>query len=197
MIKAVIFDLWDTLGSKGFSISKAFQQHFKIKDYSGYLQDYEASIQLNKWGSKKEMALNFLKTFNLPQTEANIDFVINTYDKGIKEARLFEGIPQILASLKQKYLLALVSNTTIFEIGFIDKMDIRKFFNVVLCSHDAGKLKPSKELFEEIASSLSVNLTECLFIDNSETNISAAQKWGIKTIKFVNVDKLKRDLADL
>lgn len=197
MIKAIIFDLWDTVGSKGFAINKLFKEHFKIKEYLDYHKDYEESIQLNKWSSKEEMAKSFLDKFSLPITKTNIRYVINTYDTGAKNAILFEGIKELLATLKQKYKLGLISNTTVFEITFVDKYDIRKYFDSIVCSHDIGKLKPSKEIFEEVAKQLKCNLNECLFIDDSKNNIEKAKEYGMKTIQFENVAQLKKELAIL
>jgi len=197
MIKAIIFDLWDTIGNKGFAISKEFQRHFKIADHTNYLKNYEKSIQLMKWSSKADMAKNFLKTFNISTTNENITFIIDTCDRGIKNARLFDGMKDILVALKNKYKLGLVSNTTIYEINFVDKYDIRKFFDAIVCSHDIGKLKPSKEIFEETTKQLSIGLSECLFIDDSKNNIEKAKEYGMQTIRFENVKQLKEELAEL
>ena len=194
MIKAIIFDLWDTMGSKGFAINKLFKEHFKIKEYPDYHKDYEESIQVNRWSSKEEMAKNFLKTFKIQPTNENIHFVISAYEKGIKNATLFDGMKRILILLKRNYKLGLVSNTTIYEINFVDKYDIRKFFDAIVCSHDVGKLKPSRKIFEEIAKRLSVRLAECLFIDDSESNTNKAKEYGMKTIRFESVEQLKKEL---
>ena len=197
MIKAIIFDLWDTIGSKGFAINKLFKEHFKIEDYPEYHKDYEEAVQITKWSSKDEMAKNFLKTFKLPINKENIDFVVNTYKNGAKNAILFEGMDQLLAELKEKFKLGLISNTTIFEIGFIDRFNIRKYFDSVVCSHDIGKIKPDREIFEEVAKQLSVNLNECLFIDDSKKNIAKAKEYGITTIQFKDIIQLKKELASL
>ena len=194
MIKAIIFDLWDTIGSKGFAINKLFKEHFKIEESPDYLKNYEESIQLNKWVSKEEMAKNFLGKFNLSTTKTNIQYVINTFDMGAKNSILFKGIKELLATLKQKYKLGLISNTTSFEIVFVDKYDIRKYFDQIVCSHDIGKLKPSREIFEEMTKRLKCLLNECLFIDDSKHNIEKAKEYGMKTILFENVAKLKKEL---
>lgn len=197
MIKAIIFDLWGTIGSKGFAISKEFQKHFNIPNSHSYLKEYEKSIQLVKWSSKEEMAKSFLKTFSLSSTKQNINFVIKIYNKGIKNSRVFDGMKEILMTLKKKYKLGLVSNTTIYEINFVDKYDIRKLFDAIVCSHDIGKLKPSKEIFEETAKILSVKLDECLFIDDSKENINKAKDYEMKTIRFENIEQLKKELISL
>src|SRR3989344_103301 len=184
MIKAIIFDLWDTIGTKGFAISKELRNHFKIKEYTDFLFDYENSIQTNQWNSMEEMAKNFLYTFNLPINENNIVYIIKVFNKGIKNAKLYLGIKKILGNLKNKYKVGLISNTTIFEISFIDKFGIRKYFDAVVCSHDIGKLKPSKEIFNEILLKLGVKPEEAIFIDDSEYNINKAVSYGLKGLHF-------------
>ncbi len=196
MVKAVIFDLWDTLGSKGFAIHRLLQERFKIKDYPDYHADYENCVQLKKWASKEELAKAFLDKFNIQVNEKNIKDIVSMYDRGIENAKLFDGIKEILKSLQKKYKLGLISNTTNFEISFVDRTNIRTFFNAVVCSFDVGKTKPALEIFREIASRLSVKLSDCLFIDDSVDNIEAARGYGLKAIHFKDVSQLKKDLAE-
>ncbi len=197
MIKAVIFDLWNTIASKGFSISNKLKIHFKIKDNQKYLENYEKSIQIKRWSSKEEMSKNFLKTFEIPVTLNNIKYVVSLYEKGIKNARLFYGMKNLLEKIKEKYKLGLVSNTTIFEIGFIDRVNIRKLFDIVVCSHDTGKLKKEKEKFEKILKELKVNARECVYIDDQKSNIEAASKLGIKGIQYTSYESLIKSLKRL
>lgn len=197
MIKVIIFDLWDTIGSKGFAINKEFVKHFNLDVNPENHQKYEEAIQLKRWNSKEEMVTNLLNTFNLSVKKDNINYLISLYDKGMSNAKLIEGMQKLLSKLSKEYKLALISNTTNFEIVFIDKFDIKKFFETIIFSHDVGKLKPSKEFFEKISSNLSNNnFSEFLFIDDSKKNIEGAEKLGIQTILFKDAEKLKEDLIE-
>ncbi len=56
MLKLIIFDLWETLGTKNIGISKTLREHFGIEETPDFFQRYGKSIQLEKWNNQKEMA---------------------------------------------------------------------------------------------------------------------------------------------
>ncbi len=89
MIRAIIFDLWETLGTKNVGISKSLQDKFGIEKSPEFMHLYETSVQLNNWSSEKEMAVNFLKEFNLESNNENEEFIINLFREGIEKATMF------------------------------------------------------------------------------------------------------------
>lgn len=194
MIKAVVFDLWETIGTKGFRVSKSLREHFNIKT-PDFLERYERSLQLKEWKNIEEMAKNFLINFNINVNEENINFVIDIIQKGIDKATIFRGMKVILGKLKNKYKLALLSNTTNFESKVISKWNLNKYFDIQIYSYQINSLKPSNRNFDEICKKLNLKPNECLFIDNEERSIEAARKLGFKTITFQNVEQLKKELT--
>jgi len=101
----------------------------------------------------------------------------------------------LIKKLKSEYRLVLISNTTNFEIGLIDRMGIRQYFDKVLCSHDIGFLKPSEKIFSAIRNRFNVEYSECLFIDDSVKNTSSAEKLGLNVIQYINFEQLKKELT--
>ena len=73
-------------------------------------------------------------------------------------------------------------------------MSFNTFFDVQLYSWQINSLKPSGRSFEEICKRLQVNPDKCLFIDNEDRSINEAKKLGFNTIKFKNVEQLKKEL---
>ena len=63
MIKVIIFDLWETLGTKNVGISKTLQSHFNIPKDDEFLRKYEKAIKLKECKNQDEMAENFLKVY--------------------------------------------------------------------------------------------------------------------------------------
>lgn len=197
MIQAIIFDLWETLGSKGYPVSQELQKQFHIPYTPEYLHKYEHSIQLKLWDSPEEMARSFLEHFSVEATEENIQHFIRIYGPYLHSSFLFPGIKELLYTLKKNYKLGLLSNTTNFERAFLDKHDIRPFFDAIVFSCDIAALKPNKEMFSAITKKLSLNYADCLFIDDSKRNIAAAKLLGMQVIQFENVTQLKEELAFL
>lgn len=197
MVKAIIFDLWETLGSKGYKVSQELQKQFHIPYTLEDLHTYEHSIQLKIWDSPEAMAKSFLEHFSVEVTEENIQHFIRIYGPYLHSSFLFPGMKELLHTLKEKYTLGLLSNTTNFERAFLDKHDIRHLFDAIVFSCDIAALKPSEEMFSTIIQKLSLPYKDCLFIDDSKRNIAAAQALGMQVIHFQSVAQLKEELLSL
>ncbi|MDP3728648.1 MAG: HAD-IA family hydrolase [bacterium] len=197
MIQAIIFDLWETLGSKSYQVSQQLQKQFSIPYTPEYLHTYEHSIQLKIWNNPEAMAKSFLEHFSVEATEENIQHFTRIYGPYLHFSFLFPGMKELLHTLKEKYKLGLLSNTTNFERAFLDKHDIRPLFDAIVFSCDIAALKPSEEMFSTITKKLSLAYKDCLFIDDSKRNIAAAQALGMEVIHFQNVVQLKEELVSL
>jgi HAD superfamily hydrolase (TIGR01509 family) len=198
MIKAVIFDLWETLATKNAGISKSLQQRFGIPKDDNFLVAYERAVQLKKWESEEAMARNFLAEFKLVDNQESIDFIVDLFGQGIQNATLFAGVKDLLSSLKQADLkLGMLSNTTVFESVVLKNLDLDSFFDVAVFSWHKGNLKPSLSSFEDIVVQLEVAKDEVIFIDDTEKNILAAEKHGIHAIRFETVEQIKSELDGL
>lgn len=193
----IIFDLWETLGTKNISISKSLQDKFGIEKTSDFMHLYETSIQLKEWKSEKEMAQNFLKEFKIERNEENIKYVINLLRQGIEKATIFSGMKDLLLKLKENYKLGFISNTTVFESVVLDNWDIRNIFDVVSFSWELGLKKPNKEIFDITLEKFNINPEEAIFIDDGENNIKKAIEYGLSGIVFKSVEQLKNELKKL
>jgi len=198
MIKAIIFDLWETLGTKNVGVSKLLQEKFDIPKTDDYIRKYEEAVQLEPWETENQMAKNFLSKFGVEQSLENIEFVVNVFKQGIIKATLFGGMRELLVSLKQKGLkLGLLSNTTIFESVVLENLEIRDLFDAIVFSWHKGNLKPSPEAFKHILGELGVSEEEALFVDDGKKNIESAKALGIQAILFEDVETLKKHIGEL
>ena len=197
MIKAIIFDLWETLGTKNIGVSKFLQEKFDIPKTNDYRRRYEEAVQLKSWETEDQMAKNFLSEFGIKQNPENIAFVINVFKQGIVNATLFGGMRELLVSLKQKGLkLGLLSNTTVFESVVLENLEIRDLFDAVVFSWQKGNLKPSHEAFKHVLDELGVSEKEALFIDDGKKNVESAQALGMQAILFEDIETLKKRIAE-
>jgi len=195
MIKAIIFDLWETLGTKNIGVSKTLIHKFKIEKSPNFLVKYERAIQLKQYESYDELSRSFLKEFGIETTIENIEFVINTLQQGIAGATLFEGIYELIESLSKNYKLGILSNTTSFEAETPKKWKISSFIDVQVYSWQLGSIKPSFKNFKAICSKLAVSPNEAIFIDDNEKNIIAAKNFGLNGIQYKNIEQLKKELV--
>ena len=92
----------------------------------------------------------------------------------------------LLADLKGKYKLAMVSNVSgrrslddRFLPGELDEL-----FDVVVASGDLGFEKPSPQIYTQTAEKLQVVPEECLFIDDILAFCDAAEAVGMQSFHF-------------
>ncbi len=194
MIKAIVFGLWEVLGSKKFSVSKKLKENFDIQD-DHFLENYEKSMQLKIWDNKEEMVKSFLTNFSIIDCEENVSFVVNLIDQGIDQGELFVGMKDFLEKLKEKYRLGIISNTNNFESRIIKKWEIQDLFDKKVFSWEINSLKPSKNNFDELCDSLKVLPDQCIYVDNESRCLEVAKSLGFNVIKFTDLNNLKRELV--
>ncbi len=195
-IRVLIFDLWETIGSKGVGISKTLMEHFGIEKTPDFLTKYENSIQLKNWPTLGEMGVSFLNAFDIPVTENNVNFVVTTLSSAVPA--LYDGMQELLKDLRVSYKLGLLSNTTNFEsLSIIKKLGLEDIFDAMVFSWQINSLKPAKKNFDAITEKLEVTSEESVFIDDSEKNTTTARSFGFKTIQYKNIEQLKNDLVKM
>ncbi len=71
----------------------------------------------------------------------------------------------------------------------------RSLFDRFFASCALRSIKPDREAFRKVLGHIGVEPKDVVFIDNTERNIVAARKAGIKhAIRFHSVSNLKRDV---
>lgn len=94
---------------------------------------------------------------------------------------------RFLTELRKTYRLCLLSNTNPFIMAFTrsslfsqDGLPITDYFDALFCSYEMMAYKPDAAFFEKALQQGGMKAGECLFLDDSITNIKAAEAVGIK-----------------
>ena len=105
---------------------------------------------------------------------------------------------ELAKKLKVRYKLAILSNQieNWFE-EIIEKHRMGEVFDVIVTSYGSRIAKPDIGIYNEVIRRLGVKPSECVFVDDLETNMSPAKKLGMKTILFKDTEQLKNDLKKL
>lgn len=91
----------------------------------------------------------------------------------------FDDVEPALIKLKEKYLLGVVSDTwPSLERVFINK-NLRQYFSTFIMSSIYGSNKAEKNLFKIAIEELKIKPEEAVFIDDSESNLEAAEQFGM------------------
>lgn len=96
----------------------------------------------------------------------------------------------------QGYKLGLLSNNTPENAKRL-REELGNHFDILHVSAETGFVKPEPTAFRHFAESLGAELTELIYIDDSQVSLSTASKLGYTPLLFESHDKLKQQLADL
>jgi len=112
---------------------------------------------------------------------------------------IFTPIPEthdIIRMLKPRYRLALVSNTSEwhFEYG-IRTVDVFPLFDTVTLSYEVGAMKPDPAVYHDALRKLGLPPAACVYIDDIQINVDAAERLGMRAFRYVDTASLVRDLA--
>lgn len=121
-----------------------------------------------------------LKEINYPNYNEEIIELLakdNVYND--EKFLFFEDVEQSLKILKEKYLLGVVSDTwPSLERVFISN-NLRQYFSTFIMSSIYGSNKGEKTLFKIAIEELGITPEEAIFIDDSESNLEAAEEFGM------------------
>lgn len=187
MIKAVVFDLWDTLILvKGVHPIIQIREFLELSnlDLYDFSLSFERAIMLKPFNSMKDAFKEVLLEFNVEPTPENVLQLSDIWTKTMGQLEFPKEIQKALLDLRSKYKLGLLTNTDIFSISFVrNKFNIENYFDQVIMSYDVGVVKPDKEFFQLLLNKLGVEPGECLMVgDNLYNDIVPAKELGMKTL---------------
>jgi putative hydrolase of the HAD superfamily len=106
-------------------------------------------------------------------------------EKFITYVRIDKHAEKTLCNLRVKYRLGIISNFAIPECvhKLLKKHDLDRLFDVVVISGAVNKRKPSPEIFRNTISALGVSVSETVFVgDTLDADIEGAKAVGMKAI---------------
>ena len=180
MIKAIVFDLWNTLAhTEGGNTIRELRKELKIKN----IRVLEETLMTQKFNGVEEAVINLLNHLKIKPDQITVKKLVEFWNDSRFEPHLFEDVIPILEELKKGYKLGLISNTDCFLVTFPEKEDFFNLFDAKCFSFDTGFLKPDPRVFELIIKKLEVKPSEVLMIgDNLSDDVLAAKKIGMKAI---------------
>ena len=77
----------------------------------------------------------------------------------------------------------------------LNRFDFLDLFEDIIVTGEEGVAKPDPEIFEILQERIGHALVDCIFIDDSPTNIESAGEAGLDAILFTDTGHLREDLA--
>lgn len=193
-VRAVIFDMDGVIVDSESRHELAFQETVHAIGYADRhgmrFADYVGRSDIELW-------VDFLKRHSPGHTLEQLlamkrDRVVAILQR---EKPLFNGLPELVKALAQKYLLALASGS---ERAVVDAVlqidDLRNYFPVNISCNDVSCGKPAPDIFLKAAHMLAVRPAECCVIEDSTAGVAAGLAAGMQVIAITNTyrpEKLK------
>jgi putative hydrolase of the HAD superfamily len=106
----------------------------------------------------------------------------------------------LIRALRPPYRTAILSNADISLRARLEQdLGILDLFDAIVCSAEVGLAKPDLAIYRLAADQLALPVDACLFVDDYEPNIQAAEEAGMRALLY-RVDlghRLKEQLAQL
>ena len=110
---------------------------------------------------------------------------------------------EFLQQLRSQYRLSVLSNTNPFIQSLARSpqftpcgKSLDDYFDMLFLSYCMGCSKPGEEIYRKMLATGSMVAEETLFIDDSDKNLEAAAKVGIKTLKVENGEDWREKLQN-
>jgi putative hydrolase of the HAD superfamily len=209
MIKAITFDLWNTVIKNKFYSDDRIQIFINVLDNIGKSFSYDLikdafqrvfyfhNINLEEIEYKhiytEERLDKLLQFLDLDLNNEIRTLLVERFESVLLEdpPELREGVHDTLKILAEKYKLGLISNTGITPGSILSKAlkkrSILKFFDTLSYSDEIGVYKPHKNIFKITLDNLKSKPEDSIHIgDILETDVKGAKEFGMKTIWIRN-----------
>lgn len=198
MIKVIIFDLGGVILKHRFDlIGYILSQIFSIPQEEGNKFWNEYRVRLLTGDLSSEQFLNQLRYET--KTKYTLDELSKMWrDLYIASAEIDQEVLNFVVQLRKKYKVYLLTDTIDIHDEYNKNRKIYEKFDQVFKSHEEKISKAEgKQIFLNILRKINFTASECIFIDDLDEYVKAAENAGIKGIVFKNLPQLREELQKL
>lgn len=192
MIKALLFDLYDTLATIDIDVYRAtkaemakragFPADVFLKSWKNYTRP-SAQGEVLTVEERVARVMRDLGTF--PEIEIVREIATLEYKLQLEDVHLFDTVDESLEYFKRKGLkMGLVTNTPSSTCRVPAILGIESYFDTMVFSFNIGVLKPDPRIYLTACSNLGVKPVECIFTgDGNDCELDGAHSLGMVTVK--------------
>ena len=197
MIKGILFDFGGTLALGDLDkdyFTTSFLEYIRSLGFRGRKSQYEKARKgmfeklmkarsINREIRLEELYQGLLFKLGLHPSEEVIDYIHQLYIRSFN-VELVPGLKEVLEFLKERYSLAVISNSmSDVPRQAIKKFNLEPYFDTVVISRDIGIRKPDSEIFNFALHNLGLESYNAIHVgDSLKEDIQGANNAGIKTI---------------
>lgn len=192
MIKAVLFDVDGVLIDSRNANATFFEA---LLEKAGYPKPERSKVQQCFHLPMRDTIKRLIQSDEKEEIERvrKLGHDLSIYPKHL--VKVPKGIEPVLQSLSKKYKLGIVTSRTSIGVDDVFLMvNIKPYFDVVVTFEDYRQPKPHPEPLVTAAKKLKVEPAEAIYVGDSETDVRAAKRAGMKVIYL---SRNKHDGADI
>lgn len=192
MIKAVIFDMYETLitlfdSPLYFGTQMAADAGIAEEKFQKIWRAEEKNRTIGKVTLEEllEKILRENNCFSEEKMNTILKKRIHCKEEAFEHLHI-EIIPMLKELKKKGILIGLISNCFSEEAMIIKKSVLYPFFDATCLSFDEGLQKPDPAIFERCIEKLGVEADECLYVgDGGSNELEAARAFGMQAVQAV------------
>ncbi len=179
--KFVLFDMDGVLLDSELAVFQSLAKTLKTKGIELPEGDFKKYIGKSSMTIAKEI----ITQYRMPQSPAELlkdhEALRGSFYSDFPELKPMDGVYECLNKLKLKGIhMAVVSSTESHGVlSALNRFDLLKYFNIVLCGDHVKKTKPSPEGYLLAAKMLCAQPEECVIVEDSPLGIEAGKNAGM------------------
>ena len=165
MIRAVVFDLWNTLVHSQNGDPFQHLQTLLGPENRPLYQD----LKRDAMGRPHAGALAFLGEWRerLGLSQDQVRRMAEVFQRAADDAQCFPEALQAVRDVRNLARTAILSNTQNFDLDFLDRLNLTGLFGTRILSADIGFLKPDSRAFETVQRRLGLFPGEIVMVGDS------------------------------
>ena len=194
-VKVILFDLGGVLVDlTGVPIMLKWTKHRYDEEtlWEAWLNSPAVRSFEKGYSSAEQFADALIREMDLPVGKTEFIRRFREWPKG-----LFPGVSSLMKSLKNKYILACLSNSNVLHWSILmQDMGLEKMFQYHFASHLIHKLKPDRESFEYVLRQIDCKASSVLFLDDNEMNVKSAKEIGMLAFRVTSPREIEHALGE-
>ena len=191
-LKAVVFDLDDTLYDSKKYFSSAFKQiaRFLANRFSPpeeQVLETLWSVFLSKGSLYPKLFNDVLAFYNLDNPDCLKTLVDMFHNAPVDSLTLYEDVKNVLPWLALRYRLGLITNGyPEMQRRKVMALGLDRLFQVQIYTAEFGKPKPDKFGYQHAVTIVNVKPEECVYVgDNPFVDFTGAKEVGMYTVRML------------
>lgn len=197
MIKTIIFDIGQVLAKfrwKDYMDDLGFNQ--EIKERVG-----RATVLSPYWSEVDRGIMTMPEIIEAcVKLDKEIEAEIRLFFKDRRTMVVeFDYAKDLVKGLKEQgYHIYLLSNYGEENFSYVENVfSFMPYIDGKIISYQIKHIKPESEIYQALIDTYHLIPDECVFLDDVEANLKGAEKFGIHTIHFTDLESAKKRLKEL